>query len=354
MPERTVDLRSDTTTLPTEEMREAMARAELGDDVYGEDPTMNRLHEVAAAKMGMEAAMFVPSGTMGNTCCLLAHTHPGDEFYVDELAHIYNWEGGAYANLGGLVARTVAGNFGIFTAEQLAEAIRADNVHFTRPTLVCLENTHNNGAGSVWTPAEFEAVAGVAHERGLQVHVDGARIFNAAVALGVDVTQFTAHVDSITFCVSKGLSAPVGSLVCGSRAFIDEALRARKRLGGSMRQAGVIAAAAIVAIETMVERLADDHDNARRLCEGLNDIEGFAATQAPRPTNILMVDVAELGWTSPELISRWKGCGILCNPRPGSRARLVTSRHVSAADVDYALETTRQMLAAARPARAAS
>ena len=344
MPERTVDLRSDTLTKPTEEMLEAMRRAPVGDDVYGEDPTVKALEELAAARMGKEAALFVPSGTMGNTCALLAHTHAGEEMVAEELAHIYNWEAGVYANLAGLSLRPVKGEHGVFTAAQLEAVLRPDNPHFARQTLVCLENTHNNAAGAVWTPAQMEAVAAVARGRGLAVHLDGARIFNAAVALGVDAREFSRHVDSVMFCVSKGLSAPVGSLLCGSKDFIGRAYRARKRLGGAMRQAGVIAAAGIVAIEKMTARLAEDHANARRLCEGLARIPGFAARQAPLPTNIILVDVGGLGWTSDELLSRWKAVGVLCNRRPPSGARLVTHRHISAADVDYALDVTRQVV----------
>ncbi|MBM3279731.1 MAG: aminotransferase class I/II-fold pyridoxal phosphate-dependent enzyme [Candidatus Handelsmanbacteria bacterium] len=344
MPERIVDLRSDTVTKPTEEMLEAMRCAPVGDDVYGEDPTVKALEELAASRMGMEAGMFVPSGTMGNTCALLAHTHSGEEMVVEELAHIYNWEAGAYANLAGLTVRPVRGEHGVFTPAQLEAALRPDNPHFPRQTLLCLENTHNNAAGAVWTPAQMEAVAAAARARGLAVHLDGARIFNAAVALGVEAREFARHVDSVMFCVSKGLSGPVGSLLCGSKEFIGRAYRERKRLGGAMRQAGVIAAAGIVAIEKMTARLAEDHANARRLCEGLARIPGFAVRQAPLPTNILMVDVAGLGWTSEELLSRWKAAGVLCNRRPPTGARLVTHRHVSAADVDYALEITRRMV----------
>ena len=344
MPERVVDLRSDTVTLPTEEMRGAMSRAELGDDVYGEDPTVKRLEELAADKTGMDRALFVPSGTMGNTAALLAHTRPGDEVIFEELAHLYNWEAGTYANICGLAARPILGEFGIFTAEQLEEAIRPDNVHFTRPTLVCLENTHNNAAGSVWTPEEFEAVSSVARQHGLKVHVDGARIFNAAVALGVEVTEFTRHVDSLMFCVSKGLSAPGGSLLCGDSAFVEEAYRARKRLGGAMRQAGVIAAAGIVAIEQCASWLPQDHANASRLADGLNEIDGIETAMAPRPSNMVFMDVSLLGWSSADLVARLTERGVLGNPRPNSRVRLVTHRCISSEDVEFVIEATTAMV----------
>jgi threonine aldolase len=343
MSERIVDLRSDTLTMPTEEMLEAMRRAPVGDDVYGEDPTVKALEELAANRMGMEAALFVPSGTMGNTCALMAHTHTGEEMIVEELAHIYNWEAGAYANLAGLTVRPIKGEHGIFTAAQLEAALRPSNPHFPPQTLLCLENTHNNAAGAVWSPAQTEAVSTLARSRGLAVHLDGARIFNAAVAMGVEAREFARHVDSVMFCVSKGLSGPVGSLVCGSQDFVARAYRARKRLGGAMRQAGVIAAAGIVAIERMTARLAEDHANARRLCEGLSKIPGISARQAPVPTNIIMLDVAGLGWTSDELLSRWKKVGVLCNRRPPTGARLVTHRHIDAADVEYVLEVTRAL-----------
>lgn len=347
MPDRDVDLRSDTLTLPTEEMKEAMRRAEVGDDVYGEDPTVQRLEELAAYKVGMAAALYVPTGTMGNTCALLTHTCPGDEVIFESLAHMYNWECGGYASVAGLASRCITGEHGILQPEQLGEVIRTDDPHFPPQSLVCLENTHNNAAGSVWLPEEIDAVAIVAHQHGLKVHVDGARIFNASVALGVEASEFTRHVDSIMFCVSKALSAPVGSLLCGSNAFVEEARRMRKRLGGGMRQAGVIAAAGIVALETMVDRLADDHDNARALAEGLGTIPGLRTRLAPRPTNIAMVDVGELGWTSAELIERWLHLGIKCNARPPSGVRVVTNRHVSAEDVAYVIEVTREMAAAA-------
>jgi threonine aldolase len=240
--------------------------------------------------------------------------------------------------------RSVKGNQGIFTRQQFEETLRAPNPHFPRTTLLCLENSHNNAAGSVWSVEEMAAVTEAAREQGMKVHLDGARVFNAAIALGVDVKQITATVDSVMFCVSKGLSAPVGSLLCGTREFVDEAYRARKRLGGAMREAGIIAAAGIVALETMVERLAEDHETARLLEEGLSAIDGIRATRAPRPTNIIMVDVAELGWTTAQLIDRWASAGIKCNPRPPHGVRLVTNRHASVEDAAYVLETTREMV----------
>ena len=340
-----VDMRSDTLTLQTDEMKEAMAAAEVGDDVYGEDPTVHRLEELAAAKVGMEAALYVPSGTMGNTCALLAHANHGEEVIFEERAHMYVWECGAFANIAGLASRAIAGEHGIISAEQLREAIRGYNVHFAPTKLVCIENTHNNYAGSAWTPAEVQAIGDVCKENSLKLHMDGARLFNAAVAHGVEASAYTQHIDSVMFCVSKGLSGPVGSLLCGSRAFVDRAYEMRKRLGGAMRQAGIIAAAGIVAIETMVDRLAEDHANARRLAEGLGAIKGFAIELPPAATNILKVDVAQLGWSADKLLAAWKEHGILCNPRPPHGARLVTHRHISAKDVEYVLEVTREMVA---------
>ncbi|MBT3343130.1 MAG: hypothetical protein HN712_25910 [Gemmatimonadetes bacterium] len=344
--DRVVDLRSDTQTQPTDQMRQAMARAVVGDDVYGEDPTVQRLQELAAARVGKEAALYMPTGTMANTCALLAHTSPGEEVIFEELAHLYNWEAGTYANVAGLSARTVRGEDGIYTPEQLFGVLRADNPHFPPTTLACIENTHNNHAGSVWTADETQVLCDAAHERGLKVHLDGARIFNAAIALKVDVKELTGPVDSLMFCFSKGLSAPVGSILCGSRPFIDRAYRMRKRLGGAMRQVGIIGAAAIVALETMVDRLAEDHETARLLEEGLNAIDGVKAHRAKRPTNILMVDVGGAGWTTEALIEGWQAAGIRCNPRPPTAVRLVTNRHFERGDVDYVLDVSRQMFAA--------
>jgi len=341
-----VDLRSDTVTQPTEAMRAAMAAAPVGDDVYGEDPTVNRLQEMAAARLGMEAALFVPSGTMGNTCALLAHTQAGDEVVFEAQAHMHLWECGNYASIAGLAVRTVAGQHGVIGPAELEAVLRPANVHFPPTRLVCIENTHNNHGGAAWTPAQVAALAAAARRHGLRVHMDGARLFNAAVAAGADVQAYARHVDSVMFCVSKGLSAPVGSLLCGTQAFIERAVRARKRLGGGMRQAGVLAAAGIVALEQMVERLAEDHARARALAVGLEALGGFRAPLPPLATNIVIVEVAARGWTAPELVAAWRAAGILCNPRPPSRVRLVTHRHITDADVAYVLETTRALAAA--------
>ena len=338
-----VDLRSDTLTLPTDEMREAMAAAEVGDDVYGEDPTVDHLEEIAAEKMGMEAALYVPSGAMGNTCAMLSHARHGEEVIFEERAHMFVWECGAFANIAGLASRTLTGSNGIIQPDQLREAIRGHNVHFSPTSLVCIENTHNNYGGSPWTPAEVEAIGSVCKENGLKLHMDGARLFNAAVAHGVEAKAYAAHIDSVMFCVSKGLSAPVGSLLCGSRSFIDRAYEMRKRLGGAMRQAGVIAAAGIVALKNMVNRLSEDHTNAKRLVEGLGAIDGIEIEAPEVMTNILKVDVGQWGWTAEQLVNAWKEQGILSNPRPPHGARLVTHRHINAADVEYVIETTQKM-----------
>ena len=349
MPNRSADLRSDTLTQPTAEMKQAIATAALGDDCYDEDPTVHRLQELAAEKVGMEAALYVPTGTMGNSCALLSHTSPGDEILFEERAHMYNWESGAFANVGGLAARTLSTPDGILRPEQLEAAMRPSNVHFPPSALVCIENTHNNHAGIAWTPAQVEAAAAVVHERGAKLHIDGARIFNASIARHAEVGDYTRHADSLMFCISKGLSAPVGSLVCGSRAFVDEAYRMRKRLGGAMRQVGIIAAAGIVALETMVDRLAQDHAHARLLAQGLAASEGITVEYPEEGgTNILMVDVGALGWTSADLIEKWLSYGIRCNPRPPSRVRLLTHRHISSEDVQYVVEVTQNLVSQSR------
>lgn len=342
MPEKIVDLRSDTVTLPTQEMKEAMIEAALGDDGYGEDATVNRLQELAAEKLGMEAGLYVPSGTMGNACALFAHTRSGDDVFFEERAHLFAGARGEFAVLNGVRPHPMQAEFGVIQPEQLEEAINSEEV--SQPSLLCIENSHNGSGGSAWRPAEVESVSKSAKAHGLKIHMDGARIFNAVVAHRVDAKDYTRHVDSVMFCVSKGLSAPVGSLLCGSRAFIDEADAVRKRMGGGMRQAGIIAAAGIVALDKMVDRLADDHETARLLCAGLESIEGVKIQRPPTPTNFAMVNVEALGWRSESLIEKWKTCGILANPRPPAGARLVAHRHITHEDVAYVVDATRQLV----------
>ena len=342
MPERTVDLRSDTVTLPTQEMKEAMMEAALGDDGYGEDATVNKLQELAAEKLEMEAGLYVPSGTMGNACALFAHTDSGDDVFFEERAHLFAGARGEFAVLHGVQPHPMRAEFGVIQPKELDELINSEGV--SQPSLLCIENTHNGSGGSAWTPAEVEAISTAARVHGLKIHMDGARIFNAVVAHGVDVKDYTRHIDSVMFCVSKGLSAPVGSLLCGSRTFIDEADAVRKRMGGGMRQAGIIAAAGIVALEKMVDRLEEDHKTARLLCTGLEAIEGINVPRPPTPTNFAMVNIEELGWRSESLIEKWKTCDILVNPRPPAGARLVVHRHITHDDVTYVVDTTRQLI----------
>ena len=290
-----VDLRSDTLTLPTPQMREAMARAEVGDDVWEEDPTVKRLEAMAAERLGKEAGLFVASGTMGNLVSVVSQTQAGQEVVLDLDSHIFNYEGAGSAVIGSVQMRPVKTARGFLAPEQVREALRPANIHVPPTGLVCIENTHNRHGGTCCTPEEIGAVAAVAHGANVPVHLDGARLFNAAVALRRDAREFTRDVDSVTFCVSKGLAAPVGSVVCGSRVFITRARRVRKMVGGGMRQAGVIAAAGIVALETMVDRLAEDHANALRLAEGIAKLPGLRVDLASVQTNIVIFGVERPG-----------------------------------------------------------
>ncbi len=340
-----VDLRSDTVTLPTPAMREAIYRAEVGDDVYGEDPTVNRLEEMAAERLGKEAALFVASGTMGNLVSLLSHCGRGDEFIVGHLAHTFLYEAGGSAALGGIHPRTVPNQpDGTMDLADIEAAIRPENVHFPRSKLVCLENTHNRCGGAVLTPEYTKAVCELAHRHGLAVHLDGARIFNAAVALGVDVKELVEDVDSVQVCLSKGLSAPVGSVICGDKEFIYEARRNRKIVGGGMRQAGIIAAAGIVALEQMVDRLAEDHANARRLAEGLAEIPGLAIDLDRVQTNIVIFDLVSERLTPAELQARLDERGVKLLAIEGRRLRAVTHYGIEAEDIEVALGVIREVM----------
>jgi len=337
-----IDLRSDTITLPTEEMRQAMYEAELGDDVHREDPTVNRLEELAAQVMGKEAALFTPSGTMSNLIAVLAHTRPGDEILVGSEAHMLWYEVGGASALGGVVIRTVPNEEdGRIAPDAIEQAIRPKDIHHPPTALLCLENTHNRCGGAVLTPEYTAAIAQLAHQLGLQVYLDGARIFNAVVALDVPASELAKPVDSVGFCLSKGLSAPVGSLFCGAQESVEKARKWRKMLGGGMRQAGVIAAAGIVAIQKMVNRLAEDHTNARRLADGLARIPGFTVHPEKVQTNIVNF---EFPATVSDFMPRAAAQGVKMLSRGGRRVRAVTHRMLSAADIDEALERLERLV----------
>jgi threonine aldolase len=339
---KTIDLRSDTVTHPTDEMRQAMHKAEVGDDVFGEDPTVNRLEELAAQRMGKEAALFTPSGTMSNLLAVLSQTKHGDEIILGSEAHIFWNEVGGAAALGGVVMRTVQNAAdGTISIREAETAIRSQNIHYPPTTLLCLENTHNRCGGAALTAEYTAEICGMAHAHGLKVHLDGARIFNAAVALDVPAAVLAAPADSVCFCLSKGLSAPVGSLLCGANDFISRARKLRKMVGGGMRQAGVIAAAGIVAIETMAERLAEDHANARRLGAGLSSINGMKVE--PVQTNIVMFEPPEDS-EAPAFIKLMHENGVLFTYPGGRRVRAVTHRMISSADIDEALASIKRVI----------
>lgn len=345
-----VDLRSDTLTLPTPEMREAMARAEVGDDVWEEDPTVRRLEALAAERMGQAAGLLVTSGTQGNLIAVLAQTRPGQEVVLDLDSHIFNYEVAGAAVIGGVQMRPVTTARGFLAPDQVREALRPANIHIPPTGLVCIENTHNRHGGTCCTPEEIAAVAAVAHEAGVPVHLDGARLFNAAVALGRPAREFAGPVDSVTFCLSKGLGAPVGSVLCGPAELVARARRLRKMLGGGMRQAGVLAAAGLVALERMVDRLAEDHGNARRLARGLAGLPGLQLDPGRVQTNIVIVRVAGTGRGPAAALTRQlvEGCAarkVRVHAIGPAAIRCVTHKDVDAEDIDRALEAFREITA---------
>ena len=340
-----INLRSDTQTLPTAEMLDAMRNAPLGDDVFGEDPTVNRLEQLSAEILGKEEALFVASGTMGNLCALMSHTRPGDEVILEGDSHTYYYEVGGFSALAGLSPRMIPGLNGIINVDQIKQSLRPKDLHFPPTTLLCLENSHNRGGGTVYPVQLIDEICQFAHEGGLKVHIDGARIFNAAVSLKVDVKELVKNADSVMFCLSKGLSAPVGSMLAGSSNFIKRARKNRKMLGGGMRQAGVLAAAGIIAIEKMVERLADDHTNARFLAEELNKLDGLKIDLETVQTNMIYCDISQLKVQVTTFLEILKDKGILVSPVPPSRIRLVTNRHISREDINKTIEAFKQVIA---------
>lgn len=339
-----INLRSDTQTLPTEEMLEKMRRAPLGDDVFGEDPTVNKLEEIAAEKMGKEAALFVVSGTMGNLCALMSHTYPGDEVILEAESHTYYYEVGGFSALAGLSPRFVQGEHGIMTVDMIKKVIRPENIHFPPATLLCIENTHNRGGGTVYPLSLMDEIAHFAHNEGWKVHIDGARIFNAAVALDIEVKELVKNADSVMFCLSKGLSAPVGSVLVGNQKFIKKARKVRKMLGGGMRQAGVIAAAGIVALDTMIDRLAEDHSNARYIAEELVKINGLKVDLNTVQTNMIYVDISALNITADQLVALLTEYGLLVSPVSPYQIRLVTNRHITSKEAQQAVTIIRQVI----------
>lgn len=335
-----VDLRSDTVTKPSPEMRRAMGEAEVGDDVYGEDPTINRLEADAAQLLGKEAGLFVPSGTMANQVAILAHTERGDEMFIHQDSHAYYYEGGAAALWAGAMLTLLDGAEGLFSADALRERVRPANIHHPRPRLVSLENTHNRAGGAALAPDRVDPVMAAAHEMGLFVHVDGARLFNAAVALGIAAARLVRDADSISICLSKGLGAPVGSVLVGSQTFIDRARVYRKWLGGGMRQAGVLAAAGLLALQN-VDRLAEDHVRAERLMTSLKGM-GYQAWGPSVPTNMVMIETS--GPAQP-LVDKAAELGVRIGTMGPQRIRLVTHLDVDDAGIDRVLHAFEAMKA---------
>jgi threonine aldolase len=346
MAEPLIDLRSDTVTRPSPAMRRAIADAQVGDDVYGEDPTVNRLERKFADLLGKEAAVFVASGTMSNQIAIRSHCRPGDELLCEAAAHIFNYEQGAPAQLSGVMCRTLAGEYGILDVEDFEGMIRPDNEHLVRTRLVCLENTHNRGGGRVFPLENIERICAWAHENGLVTHLDGARLFNAAVATGVDAARWARHFDTVSVCFSKGLGAPVGSALAGTEDVIRRARRHRKLFGGAMRQAGIIAAGALYALENNVNRLAEDHANAQLLARAIRDCEGLQLTPPEVQTNLVWFRVDRNLATGPQLTAALRRRGVLVgNSGGGQDLRACTHLDVNHKQVEHAARILRETVA---------
>ncbi len=342
-----IDLRSDTVTKPTPEMRQMMAAAQVGDDVFGEDPSINALQDKVAALLGMEAALFVSSGTMGNQLAIRCHTEPGDEVICEENSHSFNYEGGGPAALSGVQMRPLPGVRGVISAQQIRAAVRPADDHFPRTSLVIVENTHNRASGAIFPFDELKGISGFTRENSLKLHMDGARLWNAHIATGIALRDYGALVDSVSLCLSKGLGAPVGSVLAGSRAFITRAHRFRKMWGGGMRQAGILAAAGIHAIDHHLARLAEDHRRARRLAETFAKFAGVVVDMEATQTNIMIADVEKAGLKTQELVVKMKESGVLCIAFSPTRLRLVTHLEISDADIDHTINVVHKVLTAA-------
>ena len=338
-----IDLRSDTVTKPSAEMRRAMAEAEVGDDVFIEDPTINKLQERAAEVFGRQAALFVPSGSMGNLTCILAQTQQGQEVICEESGHVYNYEMASMSAIGGVLPRLVPGEDGILSWQSISKAIRPKVYYRSQTALIALENTHNMAGGTVYPTKLSEEICDRAHDAGIRVHLDGARVFNAATYLGENVVDMTRKFDSIQFCLSKGLGAPVGSMIVGSREFIERCRSIRKMLGGGMRQAGVLAAAGLIALEKGPKRLQVDHDHAKLLATGLAAIPGITLNPAKVQTNIVIFNLKTSGWSSSDFLQTLAKRSVLAVPVDNERVRMVTHLDVDRNDVEKAAATVQEV-----------
>ena len=336
-----IDLRSDTVTKPSKEMRRAMERAEVGDDVYGEDPTVNVLQEKVAELFGFEASLFAPSGTMCNEIAVKIHTQPGDEVILEESCHIFNYEQAMMAAFAGVLARPIRTEYGWFTVEEVKKLIRPKAYYLSRSSLICLENTHNAKGGAIYPQQEAQKIIKFAKAQKIPVHLDGSRIFNASIATGKSVKELCAGFDSVMFCLSKGLGAPVGSMLLGDKTFIEEARRVRRMLGGGMRQVGILAAAGLYALEHNIERLAEDHENAKLLAQKIAEADGLELAY-PVETNIVIIKVKTM--SAEEFLSRLKTKGVLAGAMGSDTVRLVTHLDVSRSDILKAAETIRGIL----------
>ena len=333
-----IDLRSDTVTLPTQEMMEAIRYAKLGDDVLEEDPTVNKLEEIAAKKLGKQAALLVTSGTQANLISLMANTNHGDQVILESQSHIYWYEVGGMSSIAGLFPKTVKSKKGAPNPEDIQAAITPEDIHYPKPSVICLENTHNRHGGTIITPSQIQAISKIAKNNRLKLYMDGARIFNASVALNIDVKQLTAYVDNLMFCLSKSLSCPVGSVIVGSAEFIRKARKLRKTLGGGMRQAGILAAPGIVALEKMIDRLKEDHENASLLAKEISKLEGISIDLDRVQTNIVMFKIDNLGISDKKFISKLKEENILALTLDKNKVRMVTHRGINKEHIDKTIK----------------
>jgi threonine aldolase len=338
-----IDLRSDTVTRPTPAMRKAMAEAEVGDDVFGEDPTVNRLQERAAEALGKETAVFVPSGIMANQLAVRLLTHPGDEVIIEAQAHIFHYEAGAGGALSGIQFYPLAGARGVLEADQVADAIRTDEYYLPPTRLICLENTHNRGGGTIYPIEKIKAIAKIARSRGVSMHLDGARIFNASIASGIPPTEYAKPFDTASFCLSKGLGAPVGSMVCTTTDRIPLLRRLRRMFGGGMRQAGILAAAGLYAMEHNINRLAEDHAHAKKLATALAELPGVLIDPDHVETNIVIFDISKTRYSPPQAVEALKKEGVLVVPFGKTLLRAVTHLDVSAKDIEMAIAAFRKV-----------